>query len=66
MFCDNGAMMISCSLLYGAEPSISDEMQAASDEESDGDKGEGVFTNFLSQQKESRYGVLDNKNDSFV
>ncbi|CAO2817772.1 unnamed protein product [Amaranthus hypochondriacus] len=42
------------SLLYGAEPSISDEMQAASDEESDGDKGEGVFTNFLSQQKESR------------
>lgn len=66
MFCDNSAVMISCSVLYGAEPSISDEMPATSDEENDGDKGEGVFTNFLSQQKELRCGVLDNKDDSFV
>ncbi|KNA16624.1 hypothetical protein SOVF_087470 [Spinacia oleracea] len=47
------------SVLYGAEPPISDKMLAESDdEESDdedeGDKGEAVFNSFWTQQKETR------------
>ncbi|KNA06225.1 hypothetical protein SOVF_183060 [Spinacia oleracea] len=44
------------SVLYGAEPPISDKMLAESDDEDEdeGDKGEAVFNSFWTQQKETR------------
>ncbi|XP_021715547.1 nucleolar complex protein 2 homolog [Chenopodium quinoa] len=42
------------SVLYGAEPSLSDKMLAESDEEDGGDEGGAIFNSFYLQQKETR------------